>query len=161
MRTKAEYVNPFVEAGINVIQEVSGISFRRGHLSFRRNAAPSYDVSIVVGVYGYLSGQVVYSMGKEVAVRLVTKMLAEMGPDKMKELFTDALGELANMITGTATSILNNREDLALMVTTPAIITGSDINVSFASKPTIVLGLYSQCGPIEINIALEKSPELG
>ena len=155
MRIRAEYVNPFIDAGISVIKQVSGLSFRRGHLSYKRNASPSFDVSIVIGVYGYLSGQVVYSMGRELAERLVIKMLADIALDDIKDLFADTLGELANMITGAATSILNSRDDLSLMVTTPAIITGSDISISFVSKPTIGLSLYSQGGLIEINIALE------
>ena len=154
MRTKAEFVNPFVEAGIKVIKELSGVTFRRGHLTFRRNTSPSYDVSIVLGVYGYLSGQVVYSMGQDVAERLVCKMLGDLNESQVEALFGDTLGELANMITGAATAILNDRDDLALMVTTPAIIRGNAMNVSFVTSPTIVLGLYSQWGPIEINIAL-------
>ena len=157
MRTEVEYVNPFVEAAVKVIQQVTGVTFRRGRLAFRRNVAPSYDVSIVIGVFGYVSGQVVYSMGTTVAARLVGKMLQGAPADKVKGLFNDTLGELANMITGTATSMINDRMDLALKVTTPAIITGSGISVSFVTKPTISLGLYSQSGPIEINIALDTS----
>ena len=160
MKIKAEYVNPFVEAGINVIKQVSDIAVRRGHLSFKLTAAPSYDVSIIIGIYGFLSGQVVYSMGRKLAERLVEKMLGDMSIGQIKALFSDTLGELANMITGNAMAILNRREDLALKVTTPAIITGSDMNVSFVAKPTIVLGLYSQNGPIEINIALETSTKI-
>lgn len=157
---EAEYVNPFVEAAVNVIRQVAGVQFRRGRLAYRRDVSPSYDVSIVIGVFGFVSGQVVYSMGTDVAGRLVSKMLQGTSADKMKGLFNDTLGELANMITGSATSIINNRMDLALKVTTPAIITGRGISVSFVTKPTISLGLYSQSGPIEINIALEKSKKL-
>ena len=67
----------------------------------------------------------------------------------------DTLGELANMVTGAATSVLNSNDDLNLMVTTPAVIVGSNVNISFVSTPTIGLSLYSGGGPIEINIALE------
>jgi len=155
MKVRAEYVNPFIEAGIRVIKQVAGLSFRKGHLTRRFNAVPSFDTSIVIGVYGYLHGQVVYSMAKDMADRLVGKMLSGVPPQEANELYSDTLGELANMITGAATSILNGRDDLSLKVTTPAVITGTNLNISFVSTPTIGLSLYSSGGPIEINIALE------
>ena len=60
------------------------------------------------------------------------------------------------MITGNATSILSAKRDVALKITTPVIATGNNINVSLVMHPTLVLGLYTQYGPIEISVALEE-----
>jgi len=152
MSISAENVNPFIDAAITV----AGITMRRGHLAFKRQPDPSYGVSIIIGVYGYLTGQVVYSMKKELADRIVEKMLEGCPPLDRQELYLDTLGELANMITGNATAALNRRKEIALGITTPAIATGTDLNISLISIPTIALGLYSQFGPIEINVALKE-----
>ncbi len=156
MSISAEFVNPFIEAAIKVASKVAGITMRRGHLAFKRQPDPAYGVSIIIGVYGYLTGQVVYSMKRDLADRLVDRMLEGCTPSQKREMFQDTLGELANMITGNATSILNQRKELALAITTPAIATGTDLNISLINIPTIALGLYSQYGPIEINVALKE-----
>ena len=129
MKINADIVNPFIEAGISVIKELTNIDVRRGHLTYRVTPAPAYEVSIIIGVFGFVTGQVVYSMKKEVAVRLVQRILGDVSAKQMKELFVDTLGEVANMITGNATSLLNKRQDHSLTITTPAIVTGSQVSV--------------------------------
>jgi chemotaxis protein CheX len=156
MKVNADIVNPFIEAGINVIKELTNIDVRRGHLTYRVTPAPAYEVSIIIGVFGFVTGQVVYSMKKEVAVRLVQRILGEVSAKQMKELFIDTLGEVANMITGNATSLLNRRKDYSLTITTPAIITGNQVSVKLVPSPTVALGMYTPYGPIEINLSLEQ-----
>lgn len=161
MKINAKFVNPFIDAGINVVKQIAGIDVRRGHLSYKGKPEPSYGVSIIIGVYGYLTGQVVYSMKTEVADKLVDKMLGgSKSPQERKILFVDTIGELANMITGNATGILSSKKDLELKITTPAIATGDNINISLVAQPTLVLGLYTQYGPIEISVALEEKDML-
>ena len=157
MKINAKFVNPFIDAGMNVVKQIAGIEVRRGHLSYKGQPEPSYGVSIIIGVYGHLAGQVVYSMRAEVADKIVEKMLGgNKSLKERKELFVDTLGELANMITGNATSILSAKQDLALKITTPVIATGDNINVTLVMHPTLVLGLYTQYGPIEISVALQE-----
>jgi len=69
----------------------------------------------------------------------------------------ETLGEVANMITGNATSLLNKRKDHSLTISTPAIVTGSQLSVKLVATPTVALGMYTPYGPIEINLALERT----
>ncbi len=160
MKINARYVNPFIQAGINVVQQIANIDVRRGHLSYKDQPEPSYGVCIIVGVYGFLKGQVVYSMKTEVAKRLVDKMLEGKSPEEKRLLFLDTLGELANMITGNATALLSENKNYTLQITTPAIATGENLNIMLVPKPTLILGLYTQYGPIEISVALEEEEVL-
>ena len=157
MNVDARYVNPFITAGITVFRKVAGIELRRGHLSYKDKPDPTHGVSIIIGVYGFLTGQIVYSFKRELADRVVEAMMADVTPQERKVMYIDALGELANMITGNAASLLNQKKDLALKITTPAIAMGDNLSVKLVSSPTIVLGLYSQYGQVEINIALRES----
>jgi CheY-specific phosphatase CheX len=158
MAVGAEFVNPFIEAAIAVALKVAGIRMRRGHLAARRQPDPAYGVCIIVGVYGYLTGQIVYSMKKDLADRFVDHMLQGCSAADRENLYFDTLGELANMITGNATALLNRKKEVALGITTPAVATGMDLSISLVNNiPTLVLGLYSQFGPIEINVALKES----
>ena len=156
MKINAKIVNPFIEAGINVIKQIAGINVRRAHLSYKSKPEPSHEVSIIIGIYGFLIGQVVYSMKKDLAERLVGKMLGNKSPREKKIFFADALGELANMITGNAATILSNWKDHELKITTPAIATGDNLSINLVPGPALILGLYTDYGPIEISVALEE-----
>lgn len=160
MKVSAKYVNPFIDAAIKVVKQIAGIDVRRGHLTYKAKPEPSHGVSIIIGVYGSLVGQVVYSINKDMADRLVEKMLGSISPQERKVLFIDTLGELANMITGNATAILSHKKDYQLRITTPAIATGDNLSINLVPKPTLVLGLYTQYGPIEVSVALEEQETL-
>ena len=160
MKLNAKYVNPFIEAAMKVVHQITGIEVRRGHLSYKAKVEPSYGVSIIVGIYGFLVGQIVYSLDGSLAEKLVDRLLTGKSPQEKKVMFVDTLGEVANMITGNATSLLNNRRDLALNITTPAIAMGDGLSVNLVPKPALVLGLYTQYGRIEINIAVEEQETL-
>jgi len=160
MKINAQNVNPFVEAAMKVVNQVTGIEVRRGHLSYKANVEPSFGVSIIIGIYGYLTGQVVYSLDGKLADRLVDKLLEGKSPQQKKIMFLDCLGEVANMITGNAMSLLNQRRDQLLNITTPAIAAGDNLSVHLVPKPALVLGLITMYGPIEISIAVEEKETL-
>jgi chemotaxis protein CheX len=139
-----------------VIRQITGIEVRRGHLSYKARVEPSFGVSIIIGFYGFLVGQVVYSMQSDLAGRLVDRLLEGHSPQEKKILFVDTLGEVANMVTGNATALLNQKKDLALHITTPAIATGENLSVNLVPKPALVIGLITRYGPIEVSIAVEE-----
>jgi chemotaxis protein CheX len=160
VKINAKYVNPFVEAAMRVVTQITGIEVRRGHLSYKEKVEPSFGVSIIIGIYGFLTGQIVYSLDGQLAERLVDKMLEGKSPQEKKIMFLDCLGEVANMITGNATSLLNQKRDQILNITTPAIASGTNLSVHLVPKPALVLGLITQYGPIEISIAVEEKETL-
>lgn len=160
IKISAKYVNPFIDAAMKVVQQITGIEVRRGHLSYKAQVEPSFGVSIIIGMYGFLVGQVVYSLDNKLADKIVDRLLEGRSPQEKKILFVDTLGEVANMITGNATALLNQRKDFALHITTPAIATGQNLSISLVPKPALVLGLYTQHGPIEISIAVEEKDTL-
>jgi chemotaxis protein CheX len=160
MKVNAQNVNPFVEAAMRVVNQITGIEVRRGHLSYKAKVEPSFGVSIIIGIYGFLTGQVVYSLDGKLAEKIVDKLLEGKSPQQRKIMFLDSLGEVANMITGNAVSILNKGRSDVLNITTPAIAAGENLSVHLVSKPALVLGLITQYGPIEVSIAVEETETL-
>ena len=159
MKINATLVNPFVEAAMRVLEQVTGVEVRRGQLSYKGKPEPRHGVSIINGVFGYLTGQVIYNMRTEVAEKLVEKMLPEKPRHRRARLFCETIGELANRITGDAMCILNQGTDRELRTTTPAVVTGELFNVTLVSKPTLVFSLHTQCGQVEINVALGENDD--
>ena len=160
MKINAQHVNPFVEAAMKVVNQITGIEVRRGHLSYKARVEPSFGVSIIIGIYGFLTGQIVYSLDGKLADKLVDKLLEGKSPQQKKIMFLDSLGEVANMITGNATALLNQGRDETLNITTPAIAAGDNLSVHLIPKPALVLGLITIYGPIEISVAVEEKETL-
>ena len=154
MKINAKHVNHFVEAAMEVVRWIAGIEVRRGHLSYKAAIEPSFGVSIVIGIYGFLTGQIVYSLDANLADRLVDKLLVCKSPQQKKILFMDSL--VANMITGNATDLLNKKYDKVLNVTTPA----QPYLSSCCPCPAPVSGLITPAGPIEIGISIEEKETL-
>jgi chemotaxis protein CheX len=77
-----------------------------------------------------------------------------MASNEMDALARSAIGELANMVTGTATGILSN-EGMNTDITPPSIIFGEDILFLISSVQTIAIQIQSSAGMIEVNIGLE------
>jgi chemotaxis protein CheX len=157
VKLNAALVNPFVEAAISVMKEAAGVETRRGHLSYRSRPEHRYGVSVVVWVHGYLSGQVVFNMKTEVGQKLVEKMLPDKPPHTRERLFSDTIGKLANMITSKAADLLSRGNDRTLAIAAPTVLTGEQLNGALVSKPTFVCGLHTQCGKVEMNVALAES----
>jgi CheY-specific phosphatase CheX len=88
----AKHVNPFVEAAMRVVTQITGIEVRRGHLSYKSRVEPSFGVSIIIGIYGYLTGQVVYSFDGALAERLVDKLLTGKSPRRRRSCSWTASG---------------------------------------------------------------------
>ncbi|HSV94112.1 MAG TPA: chemotaxis protein CheX [Desulfobacterales bacterium] len=160
MQVNAKHINPFIEAAMKVVKQVAGIDVRRGHLSYKQKVEPTLQVSIIIGIYGFLCGQVVYSLDGHLAEKMVDKLLEGRSPAEKKIMFLDSLGEVANMITGNATVLLNQGPEFSLNITTPAIAAGTNISVHLVPKPALVLGLITVHGPIEISISLEQKDAL-
>ena len=64
------------------------------------------------------------------------------------------------LITGNATALLSQTKTETLNITTPAIATGDNLSITLVPKPALILGLYTQYGPIEISVAVEEKETL-
>ncbi len=67
---KAEYANIFIRAAVEVFQKEVGVQLSRKELVRKSAPLPSLPVSIILGITGYLRGQVVYAMDQDFAFRV-------------------------------------------------------------------------------------------
>jgi chemotaxis protein CheX len=149
---KAEYANIFIRSAVEVFQKEIGIRLSRRNLSTKNAPVPSLPVSIIIGITGFIRGQVVYSMDTSFAYNVAKGMLPNRLPAEIRRLVNSAVSEIANMITGKASIALAGEEEI-IQLTPPAVFTGSDMLVDFLTLPTICLSLISEIGLMEINIA--------
>jgi chemotaxis protein CheX len=150
---KAEYVNIFINSAVSVFKKELNIHLSRKELLKKNSPDPSLSISIIFGITGAISGQVVYSMDENFAYKVAQGMLPNKLPVEIKKMENSAVSEIANIITGQA-SISLAGESNKINLTPPVVLMASDLMMDFLEIPTIALTLISEIGELEINIAL-------
>ena len=125
---------PFVQATINVLSSMTGLSPVPGKPYVKKTDKAQGDVSAIVGITGCKSGAVALSFS--CAIALVKGMLGDAIEDIIADT-RDAVGEITNMISGQARATLSEM-GLPLQGSTPSIVFGANHSLSFPGQVTTV-----------------------
>jgi len=143
-------VLPFMKSAREVFSTMVGVATTIGDPHLKEQPAPTYDVSGIVGFSGDVIGSVVVSFQSACAIALVNAFtgteFALSDPD-----FADAIGELANMIAGSA----KKEFELICNITVPSIIIGPGHTVArLSGVPCVVIPVSTPFGEfaVEVNI---------
>lgn len=127
---------PFVQATINVLSSMTGLSPVPGKPYVKKTDKAQGDVSAIVGITGCKSGAVALSFSQSCAIALVKGMLGDAIEDIIADT-RDAVGEITNMISGQARAALSEM-GLPLQGSTPSIVFGANHSLSFPGQVTTV-----------------------
>ena len=127
---------PFVQATINVLSSMTGLSPVPGKPYVKKTDKAQGDVSAIVGITGCKSGAVALSFSQSCAIALVKGMLGDAIEDIIADT-RDAVGEITNMISGQARATLSEM-GLPLQGSTPSIVFGANHSLSFPGQVTTV-----------------------
>jgi chemotaxis protein CheX len=139
---------------INSIQEVlrtmAKVTVTVGTPTLKPNPLPTYDVSGIIGFSGEFVGSMVLSFQRATAESIV-KSFAGMpiAPDSPD--FADAVGELANMIAGSAKTSFGGGTNISV----PSIIMGAGHTIArLHDVPCLIIPCHTDAGDfaVEVNI---------
>jgi chemotaxis protein CheX len=146
------HINPFVKSISNVFNMMLDCSIKRTGLCFKDSNSPSYEVSAVIGLSGKANGSVVLSLSRPVAYLVVERMLGQEA-DQIDAEVVDAVGELTNMIAGSAKSHLSQYE---LSLGIPNVIVGRNHTIFFPSNVRpLCIQFETPAGPIALEVGLD------
>lgn len=151
---KAEYINPFLEASINLF---------RNHLTFEIKNNPPYvnedsqnlnEVSAIIGLAGDIVGAVVLSFTRDTAIAMASRFAGQTYHALTKEVI-DCVGEMVNIIAGNAKRDLTGfRVEISL----PGVITGHTYKINWPQGvPIITIPFDSEAGMFNVNVSFKKS----
>jgi chemotaxis protein CheX len=145
-------VVPFVNSVRQVFTKMVRVNTTVAGVQIKGSPAPSYDVSGIIGFSGEVTGCVVVSFQKEAAVKLVNA-LAGMEIEYGSADFTDAIGELANMIAGSAKKDLGAPASISI----PSVILGAGHTVARLSDvPCIVIPCKTPVGDFAVEVSIKQ-----
>lgn len=148
--------NPFLGAAYDVFKQLFQVELQKGAMVIKSNPSSDHEVAIIIGVSGDKhTGVVVYSMKEFSAKKIVNTLDPSGGITENSESFADALGELANMISGNAMAAFS-KKGTPLTITTPSVVVGTAFEMHLLDQTTLSIDMSSPFGKLEINVAIKK-----
>jgi len=126
------YINPFLTAVKDVFETMIDVSFSMGKPCLKKDGIPSHEVSSIIGISGEVTGSVVINLSEKTALQLASALLGEQ-LSELDEDCVDAIGEIANMVAGSAKN-------------------GFPVANTSLSVPTVVIGKHEVNYPSSIPI---------
>lgn len=145
-----KYVNPFIDAVASVFTTMMRIKVTVG-APYVTQILPRYDVSGIIGMGGDVTGAIVLSFPGEVAKKVVAKFAGDEYSITSAE-FADALGEIANMVSGAAKAKFQKK---VVNISTPTVVIGPGHSVASTVRAQCI-SLPCKCdfGDFSIDIAI-------
>jgi len=122
-----------------------------GEPALKKSRKARFDVSSIIGMTGLVEGSCVLSFQSETAIKVV-KSFTGMEFTIEDDDFTDAIGELANMIAGGAKTLFDTTN---VNISTPTVVVG-DGHIVHGHKDTVCIAIPCKCdcGEFAVEIAL-------
>ncbi|MFE4713500.1 MULTISPECIES: chemotaxis protein CheX [Paenibacillus] len=149
---KAEVINPFLESARIVIEQVIQVSPSTGNLGVKEIKQIDNHIWIQVGMTGQLSGNIIFGIAEQVALRMVSIMMGGFVITEMDEMGQSAISELSNMISGNASTILSN-QGVSVDITPPKVMKSD--SMSFESSKALSIPLLMEgIGELDIQVMI-------
>lgn len=118
-----------------------------------------FDVSAIIGMSGDCEGTVVISFPQAAAER-IANLFAGMDVSQSPEDLADAIGELINMISGSAKGLFAGKQ--AVNITCPTVVMGSRHTV-FNGKDVVCIGIpcNCDCGEFLLEVSMVQNANIG
>lgn len=150
-----EFINPFLNSLMNVLETMAMTKLSPGKPSLKREETSKGDVSGIIGMAGpQTKGSLSVTFQESLALSIMEKMLGER-PPKINDEVTDMVGEITNMVTGGAKNILGDKGydfDMA----TPTVVSGKDHTISHQCEgATLIIPFTSESGNAYIEVSFD------
>jgi chemotaxis protein CheX len=153
---KVEYINPFIEASQNVINQTTGLSVSLGKLYIKQTPYKGDNVVVFIGLTGSIQGSVIISFKRVVACKIASAMMGGMNVPELDELAKSAVAELCNMILGNTANIFYNN-NINIDITPPTVLIGENMEFSMEKSTVVCIPLEFDNGDIiDIDIAYKE-----
>ena len=151
---KAQFINPFLEASINLFREYLDIKVTNGAPYLLKDPFDLLEVSGIIGLAGDTSGAVVLSFSRETAMGIVGRFAGRPFTALSNEVL-DGVGELVNIIAGNAKKDLST---FRIAISIPGVIVGDNYRIRWPEGvPVIGIPFESELGKFSVNVSLKDA----
>ena len=149
MLTNAEIARPFVKATLEILTVMANLQASAGKPYVKQDNIARGDVSAIVGLTGDKIGSMSISFSRSCAIALVRGLLGDGIQDVLQDA-QDAVGEMANMVSGQARAGLRDM-GIALKGSLPKVIVGNGhIIRHISSSPVVAIPFACEAGEFTV-----------
>ncbi len=123
-------INAFIDSANSVFETMLNCRLEQGEPAIKDRVHPEFEVSGMIGLSGKSEGTVVVSFERATAMA-ITKTFLGVDQHEINEDVVDAVGELVNMVAGSAKSELT---ELEMSMGLPTVIIGKNKVIQFPSR---------------------------
>ena len=150
-----DLINSFVVAAGEVLASETGVTVSRGQLSLDREVYVTDHVTVLVSLIGEVSGMAFYGMTQQTALGFLSRMMGE-EVTELDELGQSGIGELGNVITGKATTVMASH-GYRVDISVPTLIVGEGSRISTLDIARLVIPLSTEVGNFRLDLALRDA----
>lgn len=150
---KAEYINPFLESAKIVIEQLVQIKPATGQLGVKDIKFVENYIWIQIGLNGQMSGDIVFGLSEQVALKMVSAMMGGYAISEIDEMGRSAISELGNMISGNASTILYN-QGVRVDITPPKLIQSAQSAGFNATQALTIPLIMDGIGELDIQVLI-------
>ena len=116
---QAAYINPFLTSSCSVLESLIQVKPILGELKIKNIDLRNDYVWSKIGIIGGMTGDIVFGFPENVALKIASAMMGGYNLTEFDELSRSAISELANMISGNASTLLYN-DGISVDITPPS-----------------------------------------
>lgn len=153
IKMKAEYINPFLEATLQLFRQTFGIEPIPGKaFLMEKSNTHRWDVSGVMVLTGPVIGVVVIRLTRYLTEKLLEKTgITCKDDEEREEVINGMIGELVNVIAGNASGKLT---EYNIKVSVPFVVQGENHSVMWPERAPIVgIPFSTNYGPFLVNVS--------
>lgn len=148
------YINPFLEATLEVLKKLTGLDSTAGKPYTKLDSTACGDVSGIIGIMGNAIGSLAISFKESCILAITSQVLGEKYEDICRDVF-DTVGELTNMISGVARNNLE-KEGLKAYAAIPTVIYGKNhVIMHILKSPSIVIPFDTPYGQFFVDVCIK------
>jgi chemotaxis protein CheX len=149
----AQLVVHFMKSIREVLRTMAHVEVAMGTPKLKKSPATTYDVSGIIGFSGEFVGSMVLSFQQSTAVAIVSSFAGvPVTPDSPD--FADAVGELANMIAGSAKTSFGGGTSISV----PSIIMGTGHTIArLHDVPCLIIPCHTDAGDFAVEVNIKPS----
>ena len=148
-----QFINPILSGVLSVLSTMANIEVKPGKPYLNKKGSAAGDITGIIDIEGHSRGVISLSLSKSVVLSIVNNMLYE-DFTEINDDIADAVGELTNMISGQARSMLSE-SGMSFQAGTPRVVKGQgEILDHIPDAPILAVPFSSPHGDLVVEISL-------
>lgn len=154
---KIEYINPFINSTIESFKTMVFTDCQRVGLFVKEptKRMKGGDITVMLSIFGTLKGVVALSFPRKLTIQLVSSMMMDDNIDDFDDQVIDGIGEIGNLVIGTAKSKIISSFGGTANISIPTIISGAEHSIHHHAKiPCVGCVFATEGGKFTLEVAL-------